>query len=592
MGATITTRNPDHLPQERRVRFERYVLDLGRGCLLREGTEIPLRPKTFAVLHYLTENAGRLVSKDELFAAVWPNLAITDDALVQSVGELRRALGDDGARLIKTIPRRGYRFDATVSPADNVGDSRPKAAPATVEILDAPRGMASARKGLFAALGLAVLLAAGALWIGLGTDGKVSGVSGSGDRPAAKSSTIAGKPAIAVLPLANQSDDPGRDYFADGLTQDIINAVGRFSALTVMSWNAVFPYKGKPATPEEIGRGLAASYLVEGSVRQTGERVRITAQLVDTKQGRVLWSARFDEALVDVFALQDKMTTDIVSALAIRVTQIEQQRALAKPTENLEAYDYVLRARPALQRPTRANNVEARVLLRRAIELDPNYAAAYAALADTYHIATAMGWAESPIRFLSRAEELAIKALNLNDSEVRARIILGRIHMFHQRYKQAEAEIERAIAINPNDADGLAGRGNILMWLGQSEAAIEALEQAQRIDPDLNPIDRFALSLAYYLNRRYDAAIEQAEFNLRKLESAHFSRIVLAAAYAQSNRVADAARIVTTIRRIDPTFDPHEFGTKFLNSVDLEHLRAGFRKARLYAADSGDPPDN
>jgi tetratricopeptide (TPR) repeat protein len=192
-----------------------------------------------------------------------------------------------------------------------------------------------------------------------------------------------------------------------------------------------------------------------------------------------------------------------------------------------------------------------------------------------------MGWAESPTATLSRAEELAIKALSLDDSEVRARVILARVHIFHQRYKQAEAEIERAMAINPNDAQSLAGRGNILMWLGQTDAAIEALEQAQRIDPDLNAIDRFALGLAYYLKRRYDAAIEQVELNLRETAGVHSSRIILAAAYAQQNRTEDAARIVTEIRRIDPTFDAQEFGTKFLNAVDLERLRDGLRKAGL-----------
>ena len=155
-------------------------------------------------------------------------------------------------------------------------------------------------------------------------------------------------------------------------------------------------------------------------------------------------------------------------------------------------------------------------MLRRAIEIDPNYAAAYAALAETYFAAVSMGWAESPTEFMSRAEEMANKALSLDDSDVRAHIILGRIHIFYHRYEEAKAELDRAIAINPSDANALAGRGNILMWSGQTDAAIETLELAQRIDPELNPLDRMALSLAYYLKRRYDAAIEQAELNLRK----------------------------------------------------------------------------
>ena len=593
----MTTGDADPLVRMRaeRLLFDRYVLDLGRGCLLLDGSEIALRPKTFAVLHYLIENAGRLVSKDELFAAVWPNLTVTDDALVQSIGELRRALGDDGPSLIRTVPRRGYRFESAVSVLAPI-DPPVTVDPPTID--GTPRSAVSSdgtpppdrtiwaqsstrlatmhtswRGGLRAALALIVLIAAVALWVDRGS------APPSGDQ-IVRSAEIGAGPAIAVLPFLNQGDEPAREYFADGVTQDIINALGRFSELTVMSWNAVFPYKGKPASPGEIARSLAVRYQVEGSVRQTGDRVRVTAQIVDA-DGRVLWSDRFEEALADLFALQDKITTEIVGALAIRVTQIEQRRVLAKPTESLEAYDFVLRARPALQRPARASNVEARALLRRAIELDANYAAAYAALAETFYVAVSMGWAESPAAFLSRAEELAHKALSLDSAEVRARVILGRIHIFYQRYEQARAELDRATAINPNDAHGIAGRGNILMWLGQTDAAIEALELARRIDPELNAIDRFALSLAYYLKRRYDAAIEQAERDLRETEGAHFSRILLAAAYAQRDRAADATRIADLIRRLDPTFDPQTFGSKFLNPADLEHLRNGFRKAGL-----------
>jgi TolB-like protein/cytochrome c-type biogenesis protein CcmH/NrfG len=400
-----------------------------------------------------------------------------------------------------------------------------------------------------------------------------------------KSKTVgqsAEKPVIAILPFASETPDPGHDYFAAGLTQDLINALGRFSELTVMSWNAVLPFTGKALRPEEIADGLAARYEVEGNVRRTAERIRVAVQLVD-QEGRVLWSAQFDEALADVFNLQDKITREIAEALPIRVEQIEQRRVRAKPTENLDAYDYVLRARPALQRPARAEIAQSRALLRRAIELDPNYAAAYSALAESFYVAVSMGWAETPTEFLGEAEQLADKALTIDNRDVRARILLGRIDIVHHQYEQALAEMDRAIAINPSDAHALAGRGNALMWMGRTDAAIETLEQALRIDPKLHPMDRFALGLAYYLTRRYDAAIEQAEHTLRDTAGANFSRVLLAAAYAEDNRIDAAARTADEIRRLDPTFDPKDFGTKFLNPEDLEKFRAGLRKAGLFS---------
>jgi adenylate cyclase len=575
------------------LRFDRYVLDVEGGRLLRDGNELALRPKTFAVLHHLVENAGRLVSKDELFETVWPGLAVTDDVLVQSIGELRRELGGDGARLIRTIPRRGYRFDSAVeavpatamhtasesvpngvdSPFD---DSAPATAQPNLALADAAPRNRRQHSWVVGTVAMAVLLAALATPWALG---RWQSASPGSARPVDRQAVVA-KPGVAVLPFLNHGDGALREHVADGLTQDIISALGRFPALTVMSWNAVLPYKGKAAPPDEIGRALAVRYQVEGRVQQSGDRLRVTAQLVGA-DGGVLWSERFDEALTDIFVLQDKLITRIAGTLATKVGRFEQQRVFAKPTDNLEAYDRVLRARPALHQPSRAGNVEARALLRRAIELDPNYAAAHAALAETYYNDISMGWAQSPATALAQAEELAARALNLDASETRAHIIIGRIHVLHHRHEQARTQIEQAIAINPSDARSIAGRGNILMWLGQLDAAIEALELAQRIDPDLTAVDRFSLSLAYYLKRRYRAAIEQAELTLRSAADAHFSRVVLAAAYAQSNQAEDAARIVNILRRLDPTFNAQEFGTKFLNASDLEHVRDGLRKARL-----------
>jgi adenylate cyclase len=545
---------------EQRLAFGRYVLDLRRGSLLLDGREVALRPKTFAVLRYLVENPGRLVSKEELLAAVWPNLVVTDDTLVQSIGDLRRALGEAGTRLIVTVPRRGYRFDATEAPPD-----RRKS-----------RGWHALRfrwkYGILAPLAVGITMLA--LWL-------VPVIRDAAKPPV----DVAAKPAIAVLPFENQGADPAREYLADGLTQDLIHSLGRFSALTVMSWNAVAPYKGAAVRPGEIARVLAVRYQVEGTVAYSGDRMRISAQLVDA-QGRVLWSARFDEAPLDVFALQDRITREIAGALAIRITQFEQRRVSAKPPASFDAYDLVLRARPALQRPTRADIVEARSLLRRAIELDPNYAAAHSALGETFHAAISMGWAESPDEYWKRVDALANEALRLDGSDVRARVLLARSLIAYNHYAQAEAQIDRAVAANPNDADALAGRGNILVWSGKPDAAIQTLELAQRIDPELNAFDRFALSLAYYVKRRYAECIEQAELNQRKNPEATFNQVILAAAYAQSNRSADAARLAQDIRRTDPTFEAAAFGNKFLNPQDLAHLREGLRKAGLYATGS------
>ncbi len=537
------------------IAFGRYVLDLSRGCLLSDGREIPLRPKTFAVLTHLVQRSGQLVSKDDLFEAVWPGLVVGDDTLVQSIGELRRALGDADAKLITTVPKRGYRLDLASAPPERRHARR---------ALRWHWGY-----GLAAPLVVALVFAG--IWF----------VTSRGEPRVPPESS---RPAIAILPFQNQPDDPAREYLADGLTQDLIYSLGQFSELTVMSWNAVASYKGAVAQPGEIARVLAVRYQVEGSLRFSGDRIRVSAQLVNV-QGRVLWSARYDEPAAEVFALQDRITREIAGALAIRVTEFEQRRAASQAKANFDAYDHVLRARPALQRPTRAGLVEAREWLRQAIALDPDYAAAHAALGETFHAAVSMGWAENPDDYWQRVQKHTDAALKADADNVRALVLRGRMHIAYNRYAAAEREIDRAIVINPNDAEALAGRGNVLVWLGRTDDAIETLELALRIDPELNTYDRFALALAYYLKKRYPDAIEMAELNLRKSPEAHFNRVVLAVAQAQAGRTADAERSADILRSRDPTFDAMSFGNKFQDPRDLAWLREGLRKAGIYSAE-------
>jgi adenylate cyclase len=558
------------------IRFDRYVLDLRRGVLRSGEDDIDIRPKTFEVLKLLVENAGRLVAKDEIIAAVWPDVFVTDDSLVQCVKELRRALGADGDRLVRTVPRRGYRLEAQVLPEpatppgspERPADHQPPSA-AGGSLRHSPESARPWRRlGLAAAAVCVSALVLTGLWRfeHIGQDVTVQ-----------ETLPRLGKPAIAVLPFTSPVGDG--DYFADGMTDDVINALGRFSSLTVMSRNAVAAYKGRSVPPQQLGRDLSVQYLLEGSVRRLGDQLRVTAQLTDTDRGQVLWSGRFDDALSDVFSVQDRITTQVVGGLAVKVTQIEQQRAHVKPTESLEAYDYVLRARQAASGAQRSTNVDARALLRKAIELDPRYAAAYTGLGETYRVAVTMGWVQSPEAALKEAEALAHKALSLDDLDVRAHVLLGQLHIYYGRYEQALAELDRATAINPNDADAVAGRGAVLVWSGRTGEGITSLEMARRLDPALNIFNRFALALAYYLSGKYDPAIELLTRNLSETPEASYNSAVLAASYAQQDRNDDAARAVEMVRRSDPAFDAAAFGTQLQKPADRERVREGLRKA-------------
>lgn len=318
MHTNVGTMQCDNGPSARkRLRFGRFLLDFERGSLFADDGEVSLRPKTFAVFCFLVANRGKLVSKDELFEAVWPSIAVTDDALVQSVGELRRALGADGPRLIKTIPRRGYRFEAEIETAPEIPDQIPSSpgvssAPATALAVETNRKTGWRIRWLFSSV-VVCLAAAGLVGAALRADWHVLN-SPNKSKAGLKAEA---QPAIAILPFASQVQGASQDYFADGLTQDLITALGRFSELTVLSWNAVLPFKGKNPTPEDVASHLAARYQVEGTVRRTEDRIRVTAQLVD-RDGRVLWSARFEQPLADIFNVQDEITTEIAETLAIR----------------------------------------------------------------------------------------------------------------------------------------------------------------------------------------------------------------------------------------------------------------------------------
>ena len=388
-----------------------------------------------------------------------------------------------------------------------------------------------------------------------------------------------GRQQIAVMPLLTIGG--GDDYFASGLTEDLIAALGRFPELAVRARSAVIAYKEHPATPAEIGRALAVRYLVDGSVRRVPDRVRVSISLTDTGLGTLLWSETYDAEAKDIFAVQDSITQRIAGSLSARLDTLAIASATAKPPGQLEAYDLVLRGRARLDLVTRVGTSEARTLFERAIALDPNYAAAYVGHGRANVQALEEGWTGDPEGTEARATADAQKAVALEADSPTAHALLGRILARSGNYDAALNELKRALTLNPSDAETLASYGDVLTWAGDAKGAIPYIEEAARFRPNRQSGEYVVLGLAYFLaGRPADAAQVLEQISRRAAPLVWFS-VLLAACYAQLERPDDAAREAANVRLLDPSFDPTVAGFLFRRPEDRAALRTALKRAGL-----------
>ncbi len=387
-------------------------------------------------------------------------------------------------------------------------------------------------------------------------------------------------PSIAVLPFENFGGDPEQDYFADGLTEDLITELSRFQELRVIARNSVMTYKGKPVRVQEVGRDLGVRYALEGSVRKAGARVRITAQLIEAATGHHLWAERYDRDLADIFELQDEVTRRIVATLAGKLGESERRRARSGQTENLEAYDCVLRGRELWEQFTPEANREARRLYEKAIALDRDYARAYAGLAWTYLVEHSERWVGPEEQPLERALAYARQGVEVNPASHSNHLALGQVCLSNGLHDEALEALETAIALNPNDADGYAFLARALSFAGRPEEAIELVEKAQRLNPAAPRWYALNLGMALYLARRYDDAV--AAFRKgRPLGDVGYRW--LAAAYGQLGREQDAKAAAAEYLKLTPDFSlaRHLEMLQFQHAEDREHYADGLRKAGL-----------
>jgi adenylate cyclase len=392
---------------------------------------------------------------------------------------------------------------------------------------------------------------------------------------------LAAEPSIAVLPLGNLSGDASQDYFSDGITNDITTDLSKFSNLFVIANNSASTFKGKPSKVQDIGAALGARYLLEGTVQKTPERLRINAQLIDAESGHHLWADRYDRRLGEIFAVQDEIVQEIVTALAVKVSAAERQRINSKAPKNMDAYDYYLRGKQVMANPnklTAEGNEEARLLFEKAIALDPNFSRPYADLAYVYVSRYQEGWGNDPDASLKTAEELAKKSLAISD-EFDGHWNLASVYWNQGEFDKSFSEYEAARKLNPNNPDLAADMAEALIYAGQSEQAIKQIKQAILHNPETPYWYWWNLGRAHYMAKRYKDAIDAIG---KITEPPNDVRLITAASKAQLGNLDAAKSEMAEFSKNDPEFSIAEAAKRyFRNDTDRQHWLDGLRKAGL-----------
>jgi adenylate cyclase len=362
------------------------------------------------------------------------------------------------------------------------------------------------------------------------------------------------KPSIAVLPFVNMSRDPEQEFFSDGITEEIITALSKVPNLFVIARNSTFTYKGKPVKVKQVSEELGVRCVLEGSVQKSGDRVRITAQLIDALSGHHLWAERYDRDLKDIFALQDEITMKVITALQVELTAGEMVGMIAKGTKNIDAFIKYLQAYELIDSARKEGNAHARKILEEAIALDPEYSRLYMGLAMTHTYDVWYGTTESTEQSLARAFELAQKAISLDDSNAAAYCVLANVYAMKKQYDKAIAECERAVSLDPNSAENIMRSGMVLNWAGRAEEAIPYLQSAIRLNPLPPAIYLIQLANSYRDSGQYEKAIEACKKALQREPNTQFPYIHMAVSYIRLGQEKEARAAAAEILRINPKF--------------------------------------
>ncbi|OKO82872.1 winged helix-turn-helix domain-containing tetratricopeptide repeat protein [Bradyrhizobium sp. AS23.2] len=522
--------------------FERHVLDTNTRELRRDSEPVTVEPQVLDLLIYLIENRDRVVSRNDLIGSVWQGRNVSDSSLSSRIYAARKAIGDSGRdqKLIRTVARRGLRFIGTletppsgVAPTDEAGAAR---------------------------------------------------VEKSRSAEAALALPVSDRRVIAVLPFTNMSDDPEQEFFSDGISEDLITALSKLRWFLVIARNSSFSYKGKAVHIKQIGEELGARYVVEGSVRKSGGRVRVTAQLNDVASGSHVWADRYDREVTSIFSVQDEITEAIVSAIEPQLHAAENSRTRSKAPSSMDAWELVMRALSHYSRLTPQDHVTVREYLDKAIALDPRYCQALGVLSTSYTFSAHMGWIDADVA-VPLAKDAALAAVRIDGEDPWAHHALGAVYLITRQFDDALSEIELALRLNPSFSHAQNYYATALAFAGRWEEAIEAVKRALRLSPrdPLLALNYGSASLAHYFGRNYEEAMRQAQTAIRLRADYASAHRVLVAAAAMSGQAEIAASALRALRRAQPNISCDWIATHVPIKLDADraHYLDGFRRAGL-----------
>ncbi len=568
------------LPEKAHYEFGPFQFDPNHRSLLCDGQPVTLTPKNLETLQVLLEQRGRVLEKDELLELLWPDSVVEENNLTQNISALRKALGEKPGeqRYIKTIPGRGYRFVAEVreiAPATMIvqesklhvvieeeendtearrhGDTAgEKILPLTNSAAPASHVALSSRLRVATVFLLLALLAGVAYWWRT--------------RPNLQS-PISNLQSLAVLPFKSLTPKAGEEYLGIGLADVMITRLSNLNQLTVRPTSSVLSLGDKDAL--QAGQALKVDSVLDGSIQQIGDRVRVTVRLLRTSDGKSLWAYQCDQQCTDIFQLQDVVSANVTQALALKLTSEEQQRMTRRYTDNAEAYQAYLKGRYYTLLYTPEGNRQAVKELNEALRLDPTYALAWAGLADAY--AAASDWLMSPREALPKARAAAEKALALDDTLAEAHAALGHVFV-HQFNPAAEREFQRAMASSPNSVAAMFFYGEYFMGK-DADKGVAVLRRVQQLDP-LSPIAGSFIASTYLMARRNDEAFREAQKALELDPNNPFSRELLAMAYGAKGNHAAAIVELEKVKPMLPT-------SQVVGALGLEYALAGRREDAL-----------